>query len=120
MHDIYDPPPAPIPMAPPLPDPMIWSSRDLMMLVALASIVVAVSAWAWTIEPAMAGLTMVGGAIVIVESWFTALGFLHRRPWMGLNGRWKIFIAALLPWIIGLGMAAGLMMSLFYLADRAG
>ena len=56
---------------------------------------------------------------MIVESWFTALGFLHRRPTEG-GGRWKIFLAALLPWVLGLGLAAALMLGLFYLSDRAG
>ena len=67
----------------------------------------------------MAALILVGGALVIAESWFTALGFLHRRPLAGLGGRWKIFLAALVPWVLGLGLAAALMLGLFYLSDWA-
>ncbi len=119
-HDIYDPPPAPVPMAPPSDGPMSWTRSDLAILAALVVPVVALSAWAWTVEPAMAILTLIGGAIVIVESWSTALGFLDRRPWMGINGRWKIFVAALLPWLLGLGMATALMIGLFLLSDWAG
>ena len=57
---------------------------------------------------------------MIVESWFTALGFLHQQPMEGLGARWKIFLAALVPWLLGLGLAAALMIGLFYLSDRAG
>jgi hypothetical protein len=117
LHDIYDPPPAPVPLAPPAPEPMNWTSSDLGILAGLVTVVVGLAAWAWTIEPAMAFLVMIGGAIVIVESWSTALGFLQRRPWMGMNGRWKIFVAALVPWLVGLGLAAALMMGLFLLSD---
>lgn len=120
LHDIYDPPPAPVPLAPPPAEPMARSSGDLAIFVGLGAIVLAGSAWAWTVDPGMAALTLVGGTIVVVESWSTALGFLHRRPWMGLNGRWKIFAAALVPWVVGLGLAAGLMIAMFYLADHAG
>jgi hypothetical protein len=120
MHDIYDPPPAPVPLAPPLPERVNYRPSDLVILGLLVIGVVGLAAWAYAFEPAIAYLTLVGGAIVIVESWSTALGFLHKRPWMGLNGRWKIFVAALIPWLLGLGLAAALMISLFLLSDWAG
>ncbi len=120
MHDIYDPPPAPVPLAPPMPDRMNYRQSDLVILAVLVVGVSLLAAWAYSFEPAIAYLTLIGGAIVIVESWSTALGFLHKRPWMGLKGRWKIFVAALLPWLLGLGLAAALMMSLFLLSDWAG
>src|SRR5258708_13915613 len=84
MHDIYDPPPAPIPWAPPEPEPLNWTAGDLTVLASFSVLVVAASALAWQIDSTMAFLILLGGALVIVESWFTALGFLHRRPMTGL------------------------------------
>jgi hypothetical protein len=120
MHDIYDPPPAPIPWAPPEPEPLVWTAGDLTVLASFSVLVLAASALAWRIDPTLALLTLMGGAMVIVESWFTALGFLHRRPLDGLAARWKIFLAALVPWLLGLGLAAALMLGLFRLSDWAG
>jgi hypothetical protein len=88
------------------------------VLATFSTLVLAASALAWRVDATMALLILVGGALVIAESWFTALGFLHRRP-VDLGGRWKIFLAALVPWVVGLGMAAALMLGLFYLSDRA-
>ena len=48
---------------------------------------------------------------------FDALGFLHRQPSGSLSGRWMIFLAALVPWLIGLGIAAALMLGLFLISD---
>ncbi|WP_435009435.1 hypothetical protein P12x_000687 [Tundrisphaera lichenicola] len=117
-HDIYDPPPAPVPWAPPEPEPLTFTAGDLTVLATFSSLVLAASALAWHVDATMALLILVGGALVIAESWFTALGFLHKRP-LELGGRWKIFLAALIPWIFGLGLAAGLMLGLFYLSDQA-
>jgi hypothetical protein len=116
-HDIYNPPPAPEPLAPPAPEPLRWARGDLGVLAGLVAAVVSLSLWAWTIEPMLGALALIGGAVVIVESWSTALSFLHRRPWEGVKGRWKIFLAALVPWLLVLSLAAGLMIGLFRLAD---
>jgi len=118
-HDIYDPPPAPIPWAPPEAEPLNWTAGDVTVLAVLGSLILAASALAWRFEPTLSAMILLGGALVLIESWFTALGFLHRRP-LDLGGRWKIFLAALVPWVLGLGMAAALMLGLFYLSDRAG
>ncbi|MDX2036369.1 MAG: hypothetical protein SFX72_06935 [Isosphaeraceae bacterium] len=120
MHDIYDPPPAPVPLEPPQPEPLSWTAPDLTMLALLALGVVALAAWAWSYEPTMAILTLGGGAMVILESWFSALTFLHRHPAAGETGRIRVFLAALVPWAIGLGLAAALMLLLFSLSDSAG
>ena len=122
-HDIYDPPPAPIPLGPPEPEPLHWTTSDLSILIGFSILVLAASVWAGRYEPALAPLIITGGALVIIESWFTALGFLqrHRRPQSSSFGdRWKIFLAALIPWVIGLGFAAAMMLGLFYLSDRVG
>jgi hypothetical protein len=119
-RDIYDPPPAPVPLAPPAPEPITWRPGDLAVLGALIVLAVAGAAWAWTVEPSLAVLVLIGAAIVIVESWSTALGFLHRQPTVGDRGRWRIYVAALVPYVLGIALAAGIMMGLFRLADWIG
>jgi hypothetical protein len=119
-HDIYDPPPAPIPWAPPEPEPLNWTAGDLTVLASFGVLILAASALACQIDGTMAFLILLGGALVIVESWFTALGFLHRQPLTSLRDRWKIFLAALVPWAFGLGLAAALMLGLFRLSDWIG
>ncbi len=119
MHDIYDPPPAPVPLVPPAPEPVIYRPGDLVILAALVLGVAGLAFSTYFYDPSIAYLTLVGGGIVIIESWSTALGFLQKRPWMGVAGRWRIFAAALLPWLLGLGLAAALMISLFVLSDWA-
>jgi hypothetical protein len=116
MHDIYDPPPAPVPYNP-KPEPLIFTTGDLACLVLLCGLLFGVSAVAWKSDTTMAVMTAVGGSLVILESWVTALGFLHRCRPLGLRARWTIFLAALIPWLIGLGIAATLMMSLFWFSD---
>ncbi len=57
---------------------------------------------------------------MILESWFTALGFLHRCPPVSLKLRWTISLAALIPWLVGLGFAVCLMLCLFWISDHLG
>jgi hypothetical protein len=116
MHDIYDPPPAPVPYNPKA-EPLVFTWGDLVCLVLLCTLLCAAAALAWPSEPTMALMTSLGGSLVILESWFTALGFLHRFKPLGLRARWTIFLAALIPWLIGLGIAATLMLSLFWFSD---
>ncbi|HEY2159276.1 MAG TPA: hypothetical protein VGH33_26860 [Isosphaeraceae bacterium] len=117
-HDIYDPPPAPVPLAP-TPERIAWTTGDLVVLISLVVVAIALAIWAWTVEPSLAVLVLIGAAIVIVESWSTALGFLHRhRRLAGRGGRWTIFAAALVPWLLGIALATALMMGLFLLLDR--
>jgi hypothetical protein len=116
MHDIYDPPPAPVPYNPKT-EPLVFTWGDLVCLLLLFSTLCVTAGVAWSSEPTLAVLTAIGGSLVILESWFTALGFLHRFKPLGLRARWTIFLAALVPWLIGLGVAATLMMSLFWFSD---
>jgi len=120
MHDIYNPPPAPAAWAPPQAAPFAWSAADLACPALLVGLLLIASAWAWQTEPIMAGLTLLGGSLVILESWSTAMAYLQRRPSAGLTARGSIFLAALLPWVVGLGLAAALMLGLFRVIDRAG
>ncbi len=116
MHDIYNPRPAPVAFNP-KPEPLIFTTGDLVCLVTLFALLLGISTIAWRSEPTMAVLTALGGSLVILESWFTALGFLHRCRPLSLRARWTIFLAALIPWLIGLGIAATLMLSLFWFSD---
>jgi hypothetical protein len=120
MRDIYDPPPAPVPWNPPKAEPLFYTRGDLVCLGVLWTLLALASVLAWSSEPAVALITALGGALVILESWFTALGYLHRRRSLGLRARWTIFLAALVPWLIGLGVAAALMLSLFLASDWLG
>lgn len=117
LHDIYDPPPAPMALVAPKPEPLVFTWGDLVCLITLCSLLCGIAVFAWSSEPTMALLTAVGGSLVILESWFTALGFLHRSKPLGLRARWTIFLAALIPWLIGLGIAASLMLGLFWVSD---
>lgn len=118
MGDIYDPPPAPIPFNAP-PEPRLsLSSSDMLFLGGLALGVLVASIVAGWFEPSLAILVGVGGSMVILESWFTAVGFLSRKNTRNLRRRAVIFLAALLPWLIGLGIAAILMNLMFYVSDR--
>lgn len=120
MHDIYDPPPAPLPWAPPPVKPLHWTASDLVVLAALVGLVAGIAGLAWRVEPTLGLLSLMGGVLVIVESWFTALGVLHRHPAGDLGSRWLVFVAALLPWLLGLGFATFLMLALFHLSDQVG
>jgi len=120
MHDIYNPPPAPVPWNPPQPEPLFYTRGDLTCLILLCFLLFAGSIVAWRAEPTVACITALGGSLVILESWFTALGFMHRRRSLSLRARWTIFVAALVPWLIGLGVAATLMLGLFFVSDWFG
>jgi hypothetical protein len=120
MHDIYNPPPAPLAYIPPTPERLHWTLGDLACLLGLCAPLFAVAAWAWSFEPSLWPWVIVGGSFVVLESWFSALSFLHRHPQERRGARWMIFLAALLPWIIGLGFAAALMMALFKASDWVG
>jgi hypothetical protein len=121
MHDIYDPPPAlEQEWTPPRRDPLIFRTGDLMCLVGLCAILFGVSVVGWRTEPELAIATAAAGALVILESWLTALNFLRRCKPLGLKARWTIFMAALLPWLAGLGVAVLVMVSLFWISDLIG
>jgi hypothetical protein len=118
MHDIYDPPPAPLAYNPPSQEPLVYTTGDLICLALLCAVLFVVSVLAWRAEPMMAVMTTLGGSLVILESWFTSLGFLHRRHSLSVRARWMVFLAALIPWLVGLGIAATLMLVLFFISDR--
>ncbi len=120
MHDIYNPPPAPVPWNPPKPERLVFTTGDVVVLVVLFALLFAASLAAWRSEPMVALITALGGTLVILESWFTALGFLHRRRSLSLRARWTVFLAALVPWLVGLGIAAMLMIGLFMVSDWLG
>lgn len=120
MRDIYNPPPAPIAYDPPGPEPLGITGTDFLWLAALLGILAAVSVTAWKFEPMLGAWVSVGGLFVILESWFSGLSFLRRHPKDRPTSRWLIFLAAMIPWFLGLGFAATLMQGLFWIADHAG
>jgi hypothetical protein len=117
MHDIYDPPPAPVPWNPPAAPPLRLERSDLVFLAGVVIMLAFAAGVASALEPALVVLIALGGSLVILESWYTALGFLHREPPQSSVRRWMIFVAALVPWLVGLGIAALLMSGLFLLSD---
>lgn len=119
MRDIYNPPPAPIAYDPPQPEPLAITGTDLLWLLGLLGLLVVVSVMAWNIEPTLGAWVSVGGLFVILESWFSGLSFLRRHPDDRPTSRWLIFLAAMIPWFLGLGFAATLMQGLFWLSDRS-
>ena len=121
MHDIYDPPPVPqVDWDPPRSGPLIFSRGDLICLASLCAGLVILALLAWRNEPVLALISAGAGALIILESWFTALGFLHRCPPVDLKFRWTVFLAALIPWLIGVGLAASLILGLFWISDHLG
>ena len=118
FHDIYDPPPAPVALAPRRDEPLSFTRGDLACLLTLCTLLCVAAGLAWPGEPGMAVVSALGGSLVVLESWFTALGLLHKAGALGLRARWSVFLAALLPWIFGLGMAAMLILGLFWITDR--
>jgi hypothetical protein len=119
MRDIYNPPPPPIAWEEPTSEPLSFTMGDLVWLLVLCLILFIGAAWAWAIEPALGIGITVAGLFVVLESWFSALTFLHRHPRERTVSRGLIFLAALVPWILGIGGAATLMMVLFWASDRS-
>jgi len=121
MHDIYDPPPVPqVDWAPAKAEPLSFTRGDLFCLIALCSGLFLIALIAWSNEPILALISAGAGALVILESWLTALGFLHRCPPVSLKLRWTIFLAAIVPWLVGLSIAVGLILCLYWISDRFG
>ena len=120
MHDIYNPPPAPVPMAPPEPLPLPWRRGDVFLLLGLCTTLAIAAVLAWGSEPVLGLGVIVAGVFVIIESWFSALTYLHRHPANTPGKRALIFLAALAPWALGLGVMVLLMMGLFRLSDWLG
>jgi hypothetical protein len=119
--DIYDPPPAPtLEYAPTKREPLIFTRGDLLCLLSLCVSLLVAAAVAWNTEPSLAVITAIAGMLVIFESWLTALGFLHRCRPLSLKARWTIFLAALIPWLIGLASAASVILGLFWMFDLFG
>jgi hypothetical protein len=119
-NDIYNPPPAPVPLVPRRPEPIRWTLGDFVALAVLGIPVYVAAAWAWSIEPTLGLWVTVAGVFMISESWLSAVAFIHRHPaaaHLGQGRRWPIFFVAMLPWLITLACGVTLMLGLFYLSD---
>ena len=97
---------------------LVFTTGDLLCLVGLWRLLFAGSLLAWRSAPSWRVATAAAGSLVILESWFTALGFLHRTRPLRLKLRWLIFLAAIVPWLVGLGVAVSAMLMLFWISDR--
>jgi hypothetical protein len=120
-HDIYNPPPAPVPYTPPAVEPIVWTGGDLLALGMLACPVYLAAAWAWSIDPTLGVWVTAAGLFMILESWLSAVTFLHRHPAarrLAPRRRWLVFLAALLPWLMCLAFGVALMLGLFVISDR--
>jgi len=121
MRDIYDPPPVPDhDLASLETQPLQFTRSDLACLIGLCLVLFAAAVIGWRDEPELAIATALGGVLVIVESWMTALGFLAKGPRLGLKARLLIFVEALVPWLVGLAAATAVILGLFWVADRVG
>lgn len=120
VQDLYDPAPSCTSWLPVEPEPIPFGRGDLAVLIGLAATWAVVTVPAWLFEPMLGLLAMVGGALILLESWFTALGYLHRQPRQTPSRRALIMVAAFVPWLAGLGLAALLMWALFALSDLIG
>ena len=121
MHDIYDPPPAPEQDFDSAQERALdlHDGRSALPGRSVCSPVRA-SRSPSGYEPTLALATAAAGSLVIMESWLTALGYLHRCSPLRLKARWIIFLAALIPWLLGLGVVVTLMISLFWISDMVG
>ncbi|GIW88418.1 MAG: hypothetical protein KatS3mg108_2742 [Isosphaeraceae bacterium] len=120
-HDIYNPPPVPVRYEPPATEPIVWTGRDLVALAMLACPVYGAAVWAWSVEPTLGLWVTAAGLFMILESWLSAVTFLHRHPEarrLSAKRRWLVFLVALLPWLICLVAGVALMLGLFVLSDR--
>ncbi len=118
-HDIYDPPPSTVSYLSAPYEPLQFTRLDLICLAFLFVIVVGLAIPAFFFDLILGLLVLIGGSLVTLESWYTALGFLSRFPSKGPWGRLGIMAAALIPWIVGLGLSAALMIGLFAWTELA-
>ena len=120
MHDVYDPPPVPEIdwTGPATRERLVVSRGDVACVAALCLSLFVVAAASWRSEPILAMVAAGAGSLVVLESWFTALAYFHRAPAMSRKARWTVFLAALLPWLVGLGAAVAFLLALFWVVDR--
>ena len=117
MRDIYDPPPARLTLDSRDSPPLLYTGRDMAWLGVLVGLCFLAAGWSWTVEPLLWPTVLIGGLFVSLESWFSAMTFLHRHPDARAGGNWRIFLAAIAPWALGLGLATALMVGLFAATD---
>ena len=120
MRDIYNPPPAPMALEPPPPEPLKITRVDVAWLVGPFVVLLVATVAAWRADRALGLWVIVGGTFVVLESWFSGLSFLRRHPAERALKRWLIFLAAMVPWLVGVGLAMLLMLLFFWIADWRG
>lgn len=116
-RDIYDSTPLQISVNMPETAPLRPTRHDTVFLSVVLSLVLFLSLWAFFLDTSVSILIALGGCLVVLESWHTALLFLERREAESGRPRLLIHIGALLPWVMILGSAALVMLGLFWLSD---
>lgn len=118
MRDIYDSSPAPLAVNLPVNEPLHLTGVDFAFLIVLSATVLVLSLGGWLLDGTVSLFIALGGALVIFESWHTALMFLQRHQVEDRQTRVFIHLVALVPWIVVLGSAALAMMGLFWISDH--
>ena len=118
MRDIYDSTPAPVAVNLPAGEPLHLTTVDFAFLAVSSITVLVLSLGGWLLDGTVSLFIALGGALVVFESWHTALTFLQRHKKEDRQTRILIRRAALIPWLVVLGSAALAMMGLFWLSDH--
>lgn len=117
MRDIYDATPVPVSVNLPEKQPLHLTRFDKIILAIALSVVLCLSLSAWLLDGTVSFFIAIGGGLVVLESWHTALMFLQRHEYEDRQTRLLIHLAALVPWLLVLGSAALAMLGLFWLSD---
>ncbi|WP_337175234.1 hypothetical protein [Paludisphaera sp.] len=119
MHDVYDPPPVPeIEWEEPRREPLEVSRGDVACLVGLCAALFGIAAIFWSDDPFVAVIAAGAGSLIVLESWLTALARFKRTPTHGVRARWTVFLAALVPWVVGVGAAVAFLLGVFWVSDH--
>lgn len=118
LHDIYNPPPAPMPFeVASQNEPLVITSSDVAWLLVLCVLVVPPSVMAWILDPLLGAALTVVSVFIVLESWFSGLTFLRRHPAARPLWRGMVFLAATVPWLIGAAFMVSLILAFFWLTD---
>ena len=118
MRDIYDSTPAPVSFNLPESEPLHLTGMDITFLTVGCVLVLTLSLAAWFLDGTVSLFVAVGGGLVVLESWHTALLFLQRHEQIDRRSRLVIHMASLVPWLLILGSAALAMLGLFWISDH--
>ena len=116
-RDIYDATPLQVSVNMPETVPLRPTRQDKLFLALVLAIVLFLSLSAFFLDTSVSLLLAMGGCLVVLESWHTALLFLERHEPDANQARLLIHVGALMPWLMILGLSALFMLGLFWLSD---